>query len=87
MATGNLVNGKMVKLQLVGLDGNAFYLMGAFSQAARRQGWTKEEIDKILTECKSSDYDHLLVTLMNHCEDPEPDYENYEGPYAYPDTM
>ena len=58
---------KYVELELVGLDGNAFVLMGAFSQAAKRQGWTKEEIDKVLTECKSSDYSHLLYTLVCHC--------------------
>lgn len=58
---------KFVELELVGLDGNAFALMGAFSQAAKRQGWTKEEIDKVLTECKSSDYNHLLHTLICHC--------------------
>ena len=58
---------KYVELELVGLDGNAFALMGAFSQAAKRQGWTKEEIDKVLTECKSSDYNHLLHTLVCHC--------------------
>ena len=58
---------KYVELELVGLDGNAFVLMGAFSQAAKRQGWTKEEIDKVLTECESSDYNHLLHTLVCHC--------------------
>ena len=58
---------KYVELELVGLDGNAFAFMGAFSQAAKRQGWTKEEIDKVLTECKSSDYNHLLHTLVCHC--------------------
>ena len=58
---------KYVELELVGLDGNAFVLMGAFSQAAERQGWTEEEIDKVLTECKSSDYNHLLHTLVCHC--------------------
>lgn len=65
----NIVN-KQVKLQLVGLDGNAFALMGAFSQRARREGWTKDEIDAVLKECQSSDYNHLLATLADHCKDP-----------------
>ena len=61
---------RKVKLTLVGLDGNAFALMGAFSKAARRQGWTKEEIDDVLNEArKGPDYDHLLATLMENCED------------------
>ena len=40
----NTVN-KKVKLELVGLDGNAFFLMGAFQRQARREKWTQEEID------------------------------------------
>ena len=55
---------KKVKLKLVGLDSNAFSLMGAFSQRARKEKWTKEEIDLVLSECRSGDYDHLLATLL-----------------------
>lgn len=47
---------KTITLELVGLDGNAFFLMGAFSRQARREGWTQEEIDEVLTDCKSGDY-------------------------------
>lgn len=38
----NLV-GKTVNLELVGTDGNAFAVLGAFRKQARREGWTKEE--------------------------------------------
>ncbi len=62
---------KKVKLELVGINGNAFALMGAFQQAARRQGWSKEEIDCVLDECQSGDYNHLLCTLMNYTESPK----------------
>jgi hypothetical protein len=55
-----------VELELVGLDGNAFSLMGAFSRAAKKQGRTKEEIDAVLADCMSGDYNHLLNVLMNH---------------------
>lgn len=61
---------KKVSLTLVGLDGNAFVLMGAFQRQARKEGWTPEEIKTVLDEAKSSDYDHLLATLADHCEDP-----------------
>lgn len=67
----NLVNGKTVQMNLVGLDGNSFSLMGAFSKNARRQGWTKEDIDKVMTECMAGDYNHLLSTLVMHTEDIE----------------
>jgi hypothetical protein len=59
---------KKVKLELVGLNGNAFSLMGAFQKAARKQGWTKPEIDKVLAEAMKNDYDHLISTLDSHCE-------------------
>lgn len=59
---------KEVSLKLVGLDGNIFALMGAFQRQARREGWTKQEIDKVLNECKSGNYDHAVATLMEHCE-------------------
>lgn len=59
---------KKVKLNLVGLDGNAYSLLGAFSQAAKRQGWTPEEVTKVLDEAKAGDYDHLLMTLVSHTD-------------------
>lgn len=63
-----VVVNKKVTLNLVGQDGNAFSLMGVFSRQARREGWTKEEIDSVIKECTSGDYDHLLATLIDHCE-------------------
>jgi hypothetical protein len=60
---------KVVNIHLVGLDGNAFFLMGAFQRQARRDGWSKEEIDKVLNEARASDYDHLIITLCNHTLD------------------
>jgi hypothetical protein len=61
---------RKITLRLVGLDGNAFVLMGAFSRQAKTEGWTKDEIDGVLREAQSRDYDHLLATLADHCEDP-----------------
>ena len=57
-----------VKLNLVGLNGNAFSLLGVFQQAARCQGWKKEDIDKVINDATSGDYDHLLRVLMENCE-------------------
>ncbi len=63
----NTLPNKQIKLKLVGLDGNAFVLMGSFQRQARREGWTSEEINAVLTEARSSDYDHLVATLADHC--------------------
>lgn len=59
---------KKVKLELVGLDGNAFSLMGAFQRAARKQGWNQEEIKTVLDDCQSGDYNHLVAVLASNCE-------------------
>ena len=59
---------KTVNLDLVGVNGNAFMIMGVFQRQARKEGWTQDEIDTVLDEAKSSDYNHLLATISNHCE-------------------
>lgn len=60
---------KKVKLKLVGLDGNAFALMGAFQEQAQKEKWTQQEIDEVLNKCMSGDYDNLLRTLCEVCHD------------------
>lgn len=57
-----------VELDLVGLNGNAYSLMGAFQKAARRQGFSTVFIKSVLDECMTSDYNHLIQTLLEHTE-------------------
>jgi hypothetical protein len=57
---------KKVKLNLVGLDSHAFSLMGAFRKQARKEGWSAEDIARVLDVCKQGDYDNLLYTLQLH---------------------
>ena len=74
--------GKIVNLELVGLDGNAFSLMGAFQRQARREGWTQEEISIVLDDCKSGDYNNLLCVLSTYCDsddDLDDDFDDEEG--------
>lgn len=59
---------KTVNLDLVGVNGNAFMVMGVFQRQARKEGWTQEEIQTVLTEAKSGDYYHLFATIENHCK-------------------
>lgn len=78
------LTGKTVNLNLISMDGNAYNLMAQFQKQAKREGWTNEEIEKVLTECQAGDYDHLLGTLLDHSnvdefETDEPvDEEEYE---------
>ncbi len=62
---------KTVNLSLVGENGNAFAIMGAFRRQAVREGWTTEEINTVLEEAQKSDYDHLLSTILTYCEHDE----------------
>lgn len=72
---------KTIKLDLIGIDGNAHAIIAVFKRQALREGWTSDEVEQVLTEAKSFNYDHLLATILNHCEvEDEPfiddDYEN-----------
>jgi hypothetical protein len=51
-----------IQVQLVGLDGNAYSIMGRVSAALKEAGVAKEEIDKYYAESTSGDYDHLIRT-------------------------
>lgn len=50
---------------LVGVDGNAFCVMGYVSKAMKECEKTNEEIDEYLKNAKSSDYNNLLCVSMN----------------------
>lgn len=67
---------KKVIMQLVGLDSNAYSIMGAFRRNARKQGWTSDEISAVLNEAMSGDYNHLLSTIMDNVEMPEDEDED-----------
>lgn len=47
---------RKVRGSLVGIDGNAFMLMGYFQKLAQPQGFGEEWINGVLNESKSKDY-------------------------------
>jgi hypothetical protein len=53
-----------VKVQLVGLDGNAYSIMGRAQQAMIRAGLTDADVTAYCDEAMSGDYDNLLQTTM-----------------------
>jgi hypothetical protein len=67
---------KTINLNLVGVNGNAFMIMGVFRKQAQKEGWSQDEIDTVLTEAKSGDYNYLLVTIGNHCEPKDEAHDN-----------
>lgn len=53
-----------IEVQLVGLDGNAFSIMGRVTKALADAGVEKAERTKFQEECMAGDYDHLLQTCI-----------------------
>lgn len=56
-----------VAVQLSGIDGNAFAILGAVSKALKKAGET-EGAAEFMAEATSGDYDHLLQTAMDFVE-------------------
>ena len=53
-----------ITVELTGINGNAFSILGACRRAAERAKLPQEEIDTFYTEATSDDYDHLIQTAM-----------------------
>ena len=52
-------------VKLVGINGNAFMIMGTVTKALRSAGFSKEEIVQYQSEAMSGDYDNLLQVTMS----------------------
>lgn len=55
-----------VTVQLTGIDGNAFSIMGTVTKAMRRAGVAKEDIDAYFAEATSGDYDNVIKTSIKY---------------------
>jgi hypothetical protein len=53
-----------ISVELTGIDGNAFSIMGAVTKAMQRAGVSKEERDEYFKQATAGDYNQLLVTTM-----------------------
>ena len=57
-----------IQLDLTQINGNAFAILPAFRKAAKSQGRSQAEIDLVLADARSGDYDHLLATIMRYTD-------------------
>jgi hypothetical protein len=65
------------KVQLVGMDGNAYSILGRCHGAAMKFGWSKEQWNEFSAKAKSGNYDNLLRTVVEWFDtDNEDDEEN-----------
>lgn len=53
-----------IKVELIGMDGNAFFLIGKVMRALRMNGVSDEEQKEFQKEVTSGDYDNVLGTIM-----------------------
>lgn len=53
---------------LIGVDGNAFSIMGYTATAMKNTGFTRDEISQMYSEAMSSDYDNLLAVCGNYID-------------------
>jgi soluble cytochrome b562 len=58
----------MKPYDLVGVDGNAFSVMGYVSRAMLQSGFTTKERDEYLADAQSDDYKHLLAVSVDMVE-------------------
>ena len=58
----------MAKYSLVGVDGNAYCVMGYTTRAMKREGFSKEEVDEMYDKAESGDYNNLLRVCMDYID-------------------
>lgn len=51
---------------LIGIDGNAFAILGYFRSQAMKEGVCYEAIMEIIEHAQSRDYNHLIATINSH---------------------
>lgn len=59
-------NTKKPKVKLTGEDGNAFAIIGRCRAAARKAGWTQEQLKEFTDAAMSGDYNNVLCTCMEY---------------------
>ena len=53
-----------ITVQLTGMDGNAFFIIGRVRSALRRAKVPDDKVTEFVNEASSGDYDHVLQTAM-----------------------
>lgn len=54
-----------ITVKIVGVNGNAFCILGICTREMKRHNLPKSEIDNFMSEATSGDYNHLLCTVTN----------------------
>jgi hypothetical protein len=65
----NLPGGEKQIIDISGPHGNAYYLIGAAAVFGQKLGRSLSEIDGVIDDMKSGDYDHLVKVFETHFSD------------------
>ena len=57
------------RFSLIGIDGNAFAVMGYVASCMKKVGYSKSEIDSYHQRATSSDYNNLLFVSQEQIEE------------------
>lgn len=64
------------RCQLLGIDGNAFSIMGAVNRVLRNAGYSGTARDAFREEAMSGNYDHVIQTALDWIDEgPDDDFE------------
>jgi hypothetical protein len=55
-----------IEVQLTGINGNAFNIIGVCQGAMRRAKCTQEQMKEFVDEAMAGDYDHVLQTCLKY---------------------
>lgn len=58
----------MVKYNLIGIDGNAFSVIGYVAKAMKKEGKSDEEINEYKKEAMSGNYSYLLMASQDQID-------------------
>lgn len=71
----------MPKYDLVGVDSNAYCIMGYVQRAMRMEHYSQEEVNNYIKDAKSGDYNHLLATSIDMVDELNSKYKTDEEEY------
>lgn len=53
---------------LIGVDGNAFAILGYTERQLKRASWPREDIKEVMNTAMSGDYNNVIATCMSVLE-------------------
>lgn len=60
------VRARKITIDLTGPEGNAFCVLGIITRLMKTLGYSKPQIDAVMQQLTSGDYEHLIATADKH---------------------